>query len=55
MSFSLDCQKSVNTCILDVHRRAGTHNDPHVSLALLDSTTFEISVLHLNVTSFAAV
>ncbi|XP_038592547.1 ferritin, lower subunit [Micropterus salmoides] len=30
MSFSLDCQKSVNTCILDVHRRAGTHNDPHL-------------------------
>ncbi len=38
MSFSLDYQKSLNTFILDVHRRAGTHPDPHVSLALLDKT-----------------
>uniref|UniRef100_A0A671Y778 Ferritin n=1 Tax=Sparus aurata TaxID=8175 RepID=A0A671Y778_SPAAU len=30
MSFSLDYQKSLNTCILDVHRRAGTHTDPHL-------------------------
>lgn len=36
MSFSLDYQKSLNTCILNVHRRAGIHTDPHVSLALLD-------------------
>lgn len=32
MSFSLDYQKSLNTCILDMHRRAGSHTDPHVSL-----------------------
>ncbi|XP_040923408.1 ferritin, middle subunit [Toxotes jaculatrix] len=30
MSFSLDYQKSLNTCILDVHRRAGIHTDPHL-------------------------
>ncbi|KAM4624383.1 ferritin, lower subunit [Polymixia lowei] len=30
MSFSLDYQKSLNTCILDVHRRAGGHADPHL-------------------------
>lgn len=36
MSFSLDYQKSLNTCVLDVHRRAGTHTDPHVSLALFE-------------------
>lgn len=30
MSFSLDYQKSLNTFILDVHRRAGTHPDPHL-------------------------
>lgn len=34
MSFSLDYQKSLNTRILDVHRRAGNHSDPHVSLLL---------------------
>lgn len=38
MSFSLDYQKSLNTCILDVHRRAGINTDPHVRLALLDNT-----------------
>lgn len=32
MSFSLGYQKTLNTCILDVHRRAGSHTDPHVSL-----------------------
>lgn len=32
MTFSLDYQKSLNTCILDVHRRADNHKDPHVSL-----------------------
>ncbi|XP_028989547.1 ferritin, lower subunit-like [Betta splendens] len=31
MSFSLDYQKSLNTCILNVHRRAGIHTDPHLS------------------------
>jgi len=30
MSFSLDYQKSLNTCVLDVHRRAGAHMDPHM-------------------------
>uniref|UniRef100_A0A8C6U9B4 Ferritin n=1 Tax=Neogobius melanostomus TaxID=47308 RepID=A0A8C6U9B4_9GOBI len=30
MSFSLDHQKSLNTCILDVHRRAGSNSDPHL-------------------------
>lgn len=30
MSFSLDYQKSLNTYILDVHRRAGIHTDPHL-------------------------
>lgn len=30
MLFSLDYQKSLNTCILDVHRRAGTNGDPHL-------------------------
>lgn len=30
MSFSLEYQKSLNTCILDVHRRAGSHSDPHL-------------------------
>ncbi|XP_075949729.1 ferritin, lower subunit [Anarhichas minor] len=30
MSFSLDYQKSLNTCVLDVHRRAGIHTDPHL-------------------------
>lgn len=30
MSFSLDYQKSLNTCVLDVHRRAGTRTDPHL-------------------------
>ncbi|XP_075890512.1 ferritin, lower subunit isoform X1 [Nelusetta ayraudi] len=30
MSFSLDYQKSLNTCILDVHCRAGSHTDPHL-------------------------
>lgn len=39
MSFSLDYQKSLNTCILDVHRKAGSHTDAHVSLALLDRYT----------------
>lgn len=54
MTFSLDYQKSLNSCVLDVHRRAGTHTDPHVSLALLDrfyiysSERFEGSTCHLN-------
>ncbi|XP_054455517.1 ferritin, lower subunit-like [Anoplopoma fimbria] len=30
MSFSLDYQKTLNTCILDVHRKAGTHTDAHL-------------------------
>ncbi|KAM3592650.1 uncharacterized protein V6R79_022892 [Siganus canaliculatus] len=30
MSFSLDYQKSLNTCVLDVHRKAGNHADPHM-------------------------
>ncbi|XP_069011802.1 ferritin, heavy subunit [Embiotoca jacksoni] len=30
MSFSLEYQKSLNTRVLDVHRRAGTNNDPHL-------------------------
>ncbi|KAM6899164.1 ferritin, lower subunit-like [Lycodopsis pacificus] len=30
MSFSLEYQKSLNTCVLDVHRRAGIHTDPHL-------------------------
>lgn len=30
MSFSLEYQKSLNTCVLDVHRRAGTRTDPHL-------------------------
>ncbi|KAM9716306.1 ferritin, lower subunit isoform 1-T2 [Menidia menidia] len=30
LSFSLEYQKSLNTCVLDVHRRAGNHNDPHL-------------------------
>ncbi|KAM6897124.1 ferritin, lower subunit [Xenentodon cancila] len=30
LSFSLEYQKSLNTCILDVHSRAGTHTDPHL-------------------------
>ncbi|XP_071375539.1 ferritin, lower subunit [Centroberyx affinis] len=30
MSFSLDYQKSLNTCIIDVHRRAGINSDPHL-------------------------
>lgn len=34
MTFSLDYQKTLNTCILDVHRRADSHTDPHVSLHL---------------------
>ncbi|XP_029705021.1 ferritin, lower subunit isoform X1 [Takifugu rubripes] len=29
MTFSLDYQKTLNTCILDVHRRANGHTDPH--------------------------
>ncbi|XP_026208045.1 ferritin [Anabas testudineus] len=31
MSFSLDYQKSLNTFILNVHRRAGNHTDPHLT------------------------
>ncbi|KAF3704483.1 Ferritin, lower subunit [Channa argus] len=31
MSFSLDYQKSLNTCILNVHQRTGTYTDPHLS------------------------
>ncbi|XP_061666456.1 ferritin, lower subunit-like [Syngnathoides biaculeatus] len=30
MSFSLDYQKAMNTCILEAHRKAGTHTDPHL-------------------------
>nr|XP_040032221.1 ferritin, liver middle subunit [Gasterosteus aculeatus aculeatus]XP_040032222.1 ferritin, liver middle subunit [Gasterosteus aculeatus aculeatus] len=30
MSFSLDYQKSLNTCVLDLHRRASTHTDSHL-------------------------
>ncbi|XP_008281518.1 ferritin, lower subunit [Stegastes partitus] len=30
LSFSLDYQKSLNTCVLDVHRKAGTNSDPHL-------------------------
>lgn len=30
MTFSLDYQKSLNTFILEVHRRAGNHTDPHI-------------------------
>ncbi|XP_029383084.1 ferritin, middle subunit [Echeneis naucrates] len=30
MSFSLEYQKSLNTAILDVHRRASNHTDPHL-------------------------
>ncbi|XP_034427237.1 ferritin, lower subunit isoform X1 [Hippoglossus hippoglossus] len=30
MTFSLDYQKTLNTCILDVHRRASSHTDPHL-------------------------
>ncbi|XP_034414026.1 ferritin, middle subunit [Cyclopterus lumpus] len=30
MSFSLDYQKVLNACVLDVHRRAGLHTDPHL-------------------------
>ncbi|KAF7661199.1 hypothetical protein LDENG_00267110 [Lucifuga dentata] len=30
MSFSLEYQKSLNTCILDVHCRASGHTDPHL-------------------------
>ncbi|XP_072229873.1 ferritin, lower subunit [Leuresthes tenuis] len=30
LSFSLEYQKSLNTCVLEVHRRAGTNNDPHL-------------------------
>ncbi|XP_029311811.1 ferritin, middle subunit [Cottoperca gobio] len=30
ITFSLDYQKSLNTCILEVHRRAGNHTDPHL-------------------------
>ncbi|KAM3859789.1 ferritin, lower subunit [Diretmus argenteus] len=30
MSFSLDYQKALNTCILDVHRRAGVQSDAHL-------------------------
>lgn len=33
MSFSLDFQKSLNACILEVHRRADGNTDPHVSLS----------------------
>ncbi|KAJ0060129.1 hypothetical protein NL108_003977, partial [Boleophthalmus pectinirostris] len=29
VSFSLDYQKSLNGCILDIHRRAGNNGDPH--------------------------
>ncbi|KAK2820302.1 hypothetical protein Q5P01_023261 [Channa striata] len=31
ISFSLDYQKTLNTCILNVHNRTGTHTDPHLS------------------------
>ncbi|XP_034049605.1 ferritin, lower subunit [Thalassophryne amazonica] len=30
VTFSLEYQKSLNTCVLDVHRRAGTHSDCHL-------------------------
>ncbi|XP_068439276.1 ferritin, lower subunit-like [Clinocottus analis] len=30
LSFSLDFQKVLNGCVLDVHRRAETHTDPHL-------------------------
>ncbi|XP_074519350.1 ferritin, lower subunit [Halichoeres trimaculatus] len=30
MTFSLDYQKSMNTCVLDVHRKAGSNTDPHL-------------------------
>lgn len=30
LSFSLEYQKSMNTRVLDVHRRGGTHTDPHL-------------------------
>ncbi|XP_077595544.1 ferritin, lower subunit [Stigmatopora nigra] len=30
LSFSLDYQKAVNTCILEVHVKADTHTDPHL-------------------------
>ncbi|XP_029953775.1 ferritin, lower subunit [Salarias fasciatus] len=30
MSFSLEYQKSLNACVLDVHRRAGSQADPHL-------------------------
>ncbi|XP_020779750.1 ferritin, lower subunit-like [Boleophthalmus pectinirostris] len=30
VSFSLDYQKSLNGCILDIHRRAGNNGDPHL-------------------------
>ncbi|XP_020496361.1 ferritin, lower subunit-like [Labrus bergylta] len=30
LTFSLDYQKTLNTCILDVHRRAGNNTDPHL-------------------------
>ncbi|XP_046906742.1 ferritin, lower subunit-like [Hypomesus transpacificus] len=30
ISFSLDFQKSLNSSILEVHRRAGSHTDPHL-------------------------
>lgn len=30
MTFSLEYQKTLNTRILDVHRRAGSHTDPHL-------------------------
>ncbi|KAK9530481.1 hypothetical protein VZT92_011977 [Zoarces viviparus] len=33
MTFSLEYQKSLNTRVLDVHRRAGIHTDPHHFLA----------------------
>lgn len=37
MTFSLEYQKTLNTRILDVHRRAGSHTDPHVCLGFLFS------------------
>nr|XP_015818798.2 ferritin, lower subunit-like [Nothobranchius furzeri]XP_015818800.2 ferritin, lower subunit-like [Nothobranchius furzeri] len=30
LTFSLECQKTLNTLILDVHRRADGHKDPHL-------------------------
>ncbi|XP_017274066.1 ferritin, lower subunit [Kryptolebias marmoratus] len=30
LTFSLEYQKSLNTCVLDVHRRADNHKDPHL-------------------------